>query len=70
VKLLAEKNKSKFAIGDLVQFDISHIIGIVTDTKLAEAFHPLEEILDVKVYWIDGVEFWCLEFTLKLISKR
>ncbi len=70
MKLLAEKNKSKFAIGDLVQFDISHIIGIVTDTKLAEAFCPLEEILDVKVYWIDGVEFWCLEFTLKLISKR
>ena len=70
MKLLAEKNKRKFAVGDLVQFDISSVLGIVTDTRIAPAFLPLEEILDVKVRWIDGVEFWCLEFTLKLISSR
>jgi len=69
MKLLAEKNKRKFAVGDLVQFDISHILGIVTDVKMAEAFSPLEEILDVQVRWIDGEQFWCLEFTLKLISS-
>jgi len=68
MKLLAKKNKRKFAIGDLVEFDTSHILGIVTDVKLADAFHPLEEILDVKVYWRDGEEFWCLEFTLKKIN--
>ena len=61
MKLLAEKNKRKF--------DISHILGIVTDVKIAEAFNPLEEILDVQVRWIDGEQFWCLEFTLKLISS-
>jgi heat shock protein HspQ len=69
LKLLAEKNKRKFAVGDLVQFDISRILGIVTDVKIAAAFSPLEEILDVQVRWIDGEEFWCLEFTLKLISS-
>jgi hypothetical protein len=69
MKLLAENNKRKFTIGDLVQFDVSRTIGIVTDIKTAEAFSPLEDISDVKVYWIDGVEFWCLEFTLILISK-
>jgi len=68
MKLLARKNKRKFAIGDLVEFDTTHVLGIVTDTKLAPAFLPLEEILDVKVYWSDGVEFWCLEFTLKKIN--
>ena len=68
MKLLAEKNKRKFTVGDLVQFDISHILGIVTDIKIAEAFSPLEEILDVKVYWRDGEEFWCLEFTLNKIN--
>ena len=69
MKLLAEKNKRKFTVGDLVQFDISHILGIVTDVKIAEAFSPLEEILDVKVRWIEGEEFWCLECTLKMVSS-
>ena len=69
MKLLAEIKKRKFAVGDLVQFDVSRILGIVTDVKIAEAFSPLEEILDVKVRWIDGEEFWCLECTLKLISS-
>ena len=68
MKLLAAKNKRKFAIGDLVEFDTTHVLGIVTDVKLANAFAPLEEILDVKVFWSDGVEFWCLEFTLKKIN--
>jgi len=58
-----------FRVGDLVQFDSSRAIGIVTDTKLADAFLPHEEILDVKVLWLDGVEFWCLEFTLVLLSS-
>ena len=47
MKLLAQNNKRKFAIGDLVQFDISHILGIVTDVRIAAAFSPLEEILEL-----------------------
>jgi hypothetical protein len=42
----------------------------VTDKKLAEAFDPSEQIYDLKVQWVDGEEFWCLDFTLKLLSKR
>jgi hypothetical protein len=53
-----------------VQFDVSHAIGIITDKKLVEAFEPSEKIYDLKVQWNDGEEFWCLEFTLKLLSKR
>jgi heat shock protein HspQ len=68
MKLLVQNNKRKFAIGDLVQFDISHILGIVINTKIAPAFLPLEEILDIKVHWADGEEFWCLEFVLKKIN--
>jgi len=60
--------KHKFKIGDLVQFDICHVIGIVTDTKIAKEFKPSEEVMDIKVNWIDGTEFWCLEFTLVPIS--
>jgi hypothetical protein len=59
----------KFEVGDLVQFDITHLLGIVTATKKAAAFGPHENIADVKVLWVDGEEFWCLGFTLKLISK-
>ena len=65
-----KENNINFDIGDLVQFDISRIIGIVTDTKLAIAFDPSENIQDVKVRWSDNEEFWCLDFTLKLISKK
>ena len=42
----------------------------MTDKKLAEAFDPSEQIYDLKVQWVDGEEFWCLDFTLKLLSKR
>jgi hypothetical protein len=42
----------------------------VTNKKIAEAFDPSENIHDLKVRWHDGEEFWCLEFTLKLLSKR
>lgn len=57
-----------FKIGDLVQFDSSHATGIVTDIKLSPSFLP-EEVLDAKVLWEDGVTFWCLEFTLVLLSS-
>ena len=53
-----------------MQFDISRAIGIVTNKKLADGFDPSENIHDLKVRWSDGEEFWCLEFTLKLLSKR
>jgi len=52
-----------------VQFDLSHIVGIVTDKKLADAFDPFENIHDFKVRWSDNEEFWCLDFTLNLVSK-
>ena len=42
----------------------------MTNKKLAEAFDPSENIHDLKVKWNDGEEFWCLEFTLKLLSKK
>ena len=58
-----------FNIGDLVQFDYSHMIGIVTDIKNAPEFTPPDKIADVKVHWTDGEEFWCLDFTLKLLSS-
>ena len=60
--------KNKFNIGDLVRFDITHALGIVVDVKMSEAFIPPEEVQDVKVCWLDGEQFWCLEYTLKLIS--
>ena len=58
-----------FNIGDLVQFDCSRMIGIVTEIKNAPEFIPPDKVADVKVYWVDGEEFWCLDFTLKLLSS-
>ena len=58
----------KFKIGDLVQFDCSRVAGIVTDIKNAPEFEPPDKVADVKVLWSDGEEFWCLDFTLKLLS--
>lgn len=60
----------KFKVGDLVQFDLFHIAGIVTKVKLSDAFDPSEKITDVKVFWLDGEEFWCLDFTLLMLSKK
>jgi hypothetical protein len=58
------------SIGDLVQFDLSHAIGIVTNIKTADAFDSSENIKDIKVYWSDGEEFWCLDMTLKVLAKN
>jgi hypothetical protein len=58
------------SVGDLVQFDLSHAIGIVTKIKPADAFDISENITDIKVHWVDGEEFWCLNMTLKVISKN
>tara|TARA_R110002110_G_scaffold81878_1_gene212867 strand:+ start:362 stop:577 length:216 start_codon:yes stop_codon:yes gene_type:complete len=63
-------NKVKFEVGDLVQFEYGWVPGLVTETKISEAFEPDEKLLDVKVNWADGIEFWCLEFTLKLLAKN
>ena len=60
----------KFEVGDLVQFEYGRVPGLVTETKISEAFKPNEELLDVKVNWVDGIELWCLEFTLKLLAKK
>lgn len=62
------KSKNKFKIGDLVQFDSDKVLGIITDIKIAKEFKPHEKVLDVKVNWMDGEEFWCLEFTLVPVS--
>ena len=61
--------KNKFSIGDLVRFDITRALGIVVDIKTSTAFTPPEEVQDVRVRWFDGETFWCLEYTLKLISS-
>ena len=60
----------KFKIGDLVQFDTSRKLGLVTEVKNAPEFEPPEKIADVKVLWLDGEEFWCLDFTLELVSRN
>ena len=60
----------KFKIGDLVEFDVSRKYGIVTEIKNAPEFEPAEKIADVMVKWVDGGEFWCLDFTLRLVSRR
>ena len=62
--------KPIFKIGDLVRFDVAHKLGIVVDVKTSTAFVPPEDVQDVKVCWLDGEEFWCLEYTLKLISSH
>jgi len=49
---------------------LSYAVGIITNKKLADAFDPSENIYDLNVRWSDGEEFWCLEFTLKLLSKK
>lgn len=60
----------RFNVGDLVQFDsFGHTIGIVTDVKNSPSFDPPEKIADVLVYWSDGIEFWCLDFCLVIVSK-
>ena len=65
---MAKKAKKSIKIGDLVSFDRVRRVGIVIDTKEAEAFHPNEDIRDIKVLWDDGAVFWCLDFTLEQIS--
>jgi len=60
----------KFNVGDLVQFDSSRALGIVIEVKNVPAFNPPEKVSDVKVLWLDGIEFWCLDFTLRLVSPR
>ena len=65
---MSKKDKKVIKIGDLVTFEpISHL-GIVIEKKNAEAFHPEEDITDIKVLWSNGNVFWCLDFTLQLIS--
>ena len=61
-----------FSLGDLVRFDFSHKVGIVTGIKRSEDFPDLVEepcIYEIKVWWIDGEEFWCLDFSLELLAR-
>jgi len=60
----------KFKVGDLVQFDSSRKLGIVIEIKNAPEFEPPEKIADVRVLWLDGEKFWCLDFTLELVSRN
>ena len=39
--------KNKFKIGDLVEFDCAHKLGIVIDVKMSTAFVPPEEVQDI-----------------------
>jgi hypothetical protein len=60
----------KFEIGDLVRFDsYGNTMGVVTNIKNSSSFDPPEKVADILVYWADGEEFWCLDFTLVLISR-
>jgi hypothetical protein len=60
---------SLIEIGDLVEFDIVRKVGIVLNLKRAKVFNP-EEINDVDVLWCDGERFWCLDFTLKVVTNK
>ena len=60
----------RFNVGDLVQFDsYGKTTGFVTATKNSPNFDPPEKIADVLVHWSDGIEFWCLDFCLVLVSR-
>jgi len=56
------------SIGDLVQLDIAPVVGLVLEIKI---FSPEpERKADAYVFWFDsGQSYWCLEESLKLISK-
>jgi hypothetical protein len=59
-----------FGIGDMVQFDsYGTAVGIVIDVKDSISFEPSEKITDILVSWSNGNIFWCLDFTLILISR-
>ncbi len=60
----------RYKVGDLVQFDSSHMVGVVIKIKNNPAFHPAEKIADILVRWIDGEEFWCLDFTLRKLENK
>ena len=66
---MSKKVKKTIKIGDLVQFDNVRRTGLVVDKKVAEAFHPSEKVNDLKVLWGNGAIFWCLDFTLRSISR-
>lgn len=57
-------------IGHLVRFDRVHHLGIVIAIRESRAFHPEENIRDMKVLWNDGEAFWCLDFTLTSITRN
>jgi len=60
-----------FEIGDMVQFDsYGDVVGIVIDVKASLSFRPAEKITDILVSWSNGGLFWCLDFTLILVSKN
>lgn len=63
-------NLTPIEVGDLVQFDVSHAIGIVINIIIHNAFKPDSNIQDIYVYWNDGEAFWCSDFTLKIIAKK
>ena len=61
----------KFEIGDMVQFDsYEDAVGIVIDIKESVSFESGEAIRDILVCWSNGHIFWCLDFTLILLSKK
>lgn len=59
--------KRPYQPGDLVRFDITRQVGLVLEVKKSRDFH--DNLQDVRVLWNDGEDFWCLEFTLQLVSK-
>ena len=52
-----------------MRFDSTYSLGVVIDLKDAVSFDAEEGIKDVKVVWSQGGIFWCLDFTLVLISR-
>jgi len=52
-----------------VRFDSTYFLGVVIELKDAAAFDIKEGIKDVKVVWSGGGIFWCLDFTLVLVSR-
>ena len=59
----------KFQIGDLVQFDFAHSLGIVIDIKKSEYFDHIEYVSDILVCWSNGEVFWCLDCTIQHVTS-
>lgn len=63
------EHHEKFRIGDLVRFSDDYYLGLVVELQPAHGFKIKENIIDVRVLWVNGQCFWCLDCTLIVVSE-